>query len=112
MDPLLTQAKSGNNTVTVNGSSFKHLVLDCSALSYIDLAGTKLLTSLNSDLKKAEVSLSLAGCSDHVIEQLRHCQFFDLYPNDNVYPSVVDAVLSIRNIDDHDSESSNINTAE
>lgn len=71
------------------------VVFDCSAVSYVDLTATKCLTALHSDLKKDRRTLLLAGCCAHVIEQLDTCQFFDSFPRESVFPSVLDAVMSL-----------------
>lgn len=73
-----------------------HLVIDCSAVSYIDLTGAKVLRTLYSDLVNAGISLSLAGCTDPVMEQLDRYLFFDSFPRTQVYSTVIDAVLFIQ----------------
>jgi len=74
----------------------EHLILDFSALSYIDLVGTNMLTALHKDLKARHIELSLAIYSDHPIHQLERYNFFDEFPKTRVYPSVMDAVVSIK----------------
>lgn len=76
----------------------RFVILDCSAVSYVDLTGTKCLVTLYSELKKDGKTLLLAGCCAHVIEQLDRCQLFDHFSKENVFPSVLDAVMSIRDI--------------
>lgn len=74
----------------------KLLIIDCSAVSYIDLTGSKFLASLFSDLKSGGVSLVIAACSAHVIEQLDRCEVFHKFPRDALFPSLIDAVLSVQ----------------
>lgn len=74
----------------------EHLILDFSALSYIDLVGTKMLIALHKELKTKNIELSLAIYSDHPIHQLERYNFFEEFPKTRVYPSVMDAVVSIK----------------
>jgi len=76
--------------------STEHLILDFSALSYIDLVGTNMLTALHKDLKSRHIELSLAIYSDHPIHQLERYNFFEEFPKTRVFPSVMDAVVSIK----------------
>lgn len=102
VDPLLASPESA----VALPCAIKHLILDCSAVSFVDLAGAKCLATLESDMKKEEVSLVLAGCSGHVIEQLECCGFFSTCPRECIYPSVLDAVLSVRHAELHGVEQS------
>lgn len=106
-DPLLSSNEENRRTVFTPAAPVEFLVVDCSAVSYIDLAGTKLLATLFADLKRGGVSLVLAGCSAHVVEQLDRCGMFDKIPSDNIYPTVLDAVISVQNACCHDDEHSN-----
>ena len=72
------------------------LVIDCSALSFVDLTGAKVLGILHADLLNSGVNLNLAGCSDPVMEQLDRYLYFEKFPRTQVYPTVMDAVLSIQ----------------
>lgn len=77
----------------------KYLIFDCSALSYVDLSGTKVVTSLHNDLQKKEIILIFANCSEPLMKQLDRCNFFKSFPKSQVYPSIMDAVLTIQNFD-------------
>ena len=96
-NPLLASPEPGR----ASPSAIKHLILDCSTVSFVDLLGAKCLATLESDLKKEQVSLIMAACSAHVIEQLERCGFFSTCPRENLYPSVLDAVLSVRHAELH-----------
>lgn len=91
-DPLLSK---GESIQSPRPTEF--LIVDCSAVSYIDLTGSNFLAALLYDLEKEGVSLLLAGCSAHVIEELDHCEAFDKIPKKVIYPTVIDAVISVQN---------------
>lgn len=76
-----------------------YLIIDCSGLSFVDLSGTKTLSTLYTDLMKTDANLYLAGCSSAVLEQLERCQYFKEFPKTQLFPSVIDAVLSIQQMD-------------
>lgn len=73
-----------------------YLIIDCSGLSFVDLTGSKALGTLHADLLKLDVALYLAGCTEPVLEQLDRCLYFHEFPKSHVYPTVIDAVLSIK----------------
>ena len=77
-------------------STIEHLICDCSALSYIDLSASRMLISLHADLESRCVRLVMAACSNHLIQQLERCNYFQHFPKSRVYPSIIDAVLSIK----------------
>lgn len=98
LDPLAsTSLNSGAiSTPAVSIVTIEHLILDCSALSYVDLSGTKVLTSLHTDLLNDRgVTLILANCSEPLIKQLDRCNYFQTFPKAQVYPSIIDAVMTI-----------------
>lgn len=80
----------------------EYLVFDCSALSYVDLSGTKMLTALHNDLKKKGVTLVFANCLEPIMKQLERCNYFKTFPTSQVYPSIMDAILNIQNSDHPD----------
>ena len=71
-------------------------ICDFSAVSYIDLVGSNMLKSVHADLKAKHIKLSLVVCSDHLIHQLGGYGFFKDFSKTRVYPSVMDAVVSIK----------------
>lgn len=79
-------------------ASIEYLVFDCSALSYVDLSGTKVLISLQDDLHKKGITFVFSNCSEPLMKQLDRCKFFKTFPKSQIYPSIMDAILSIQNI--------------
>lgn len=98
LDPLAsTSAYSGAiPTPDVSVTTIEYLILDCSALSYVDLSGTKILTSLHNDLMTNRgITLILANCSEPLTKQLDRCNYFQTFPKSQIYPSIIDAVMTI-----------------
>jgi len=79
-----------------NNIGTEHFICDFSAVSYIDLVGSNMLKTMNTDLKVKHIQLILVVCSDHLIHQLQRYDFFADFSKTRIYPSVLDAVLSIK----------------
>ena len=98
MDPIASTALTSCATLTpdVPIAIIEYLILDCSALSYVDLSGTKILTTLHKDLmKNRSITLVLANCSEPLVKQLDRCNYFLTFPKSQMYPSIIDAVMTI-----------------
>ncbi len=77
-------------------SPIKYLICDCSAIAFVDLAGCQVLMNLNRDLQvQHQIHLVLAACSSPLIDQLERNNFFRDFPKDRLFPSVLDAVMTI-----------------
>ena len=88
--------KSDDNdklTVEVDSTS-KTLVLDCSALTYVDFMGVAALKEAEVWCKDCQVNLVLAGCSRKLIEQLKAGEMLRDSNMNIFYPTVHDAVIS------------------
>ncbi len=106
---LLTSDAILNADVPV--ANIKYLIFDCSALSYVDLSGTKILTILHKDLVKSRgITLVLTNCSEPLMKQLERQDYFKSFPKSQVYPSIIDAVMTIESSNRCKNESS-INSA-
>nr|CAH0107965.1 unnamed protein product [Daphnia galeata] len=98
LDPIASTALTSCATLTpdVPIAIIEYLILDCSALSYVDLSGTKILTTLHKDLmKNRSITLVLANCSEPLVKQLDRCNYFLTFPKSQMYPSIIDAVMTI-----------------
>ncbi|XP_063234743.1 pendrin-like isoform X2 [Bacillus rossius redtenbacheri] len=74
------------------------IVLDFSALSYVDPSGVNLLKLLREDYAKIGVSIYLAGSSCPVYENLKKCGFLgDGRASFKIFPTVHDAILYVQN---------------
>ena len=98
-DPLSSMPLTSDTNVSVPIT--KYFIFDCSALSYVDLSGTKELTSLYKDLMNKEIALTLANCCEPLIKQLERCNFFQNFPKSQIYPSIIDAVMTLSPRDQH-----------
>ncbi|XP_024945220.1 solute carrier family 26 member 6 isoform X6 [Cephus cinctus] len=70
------------------------IILDMTALSYVDPSGIKSLRNIAAEYKKIDVQMYVAGCSAPVFEKIKKC---DLYengkPSFKMFVTVHDAVL-------------------
>uniref|UniRef100_A0A1B6L5G6 STAS domain-containing protein n=2 Tax=Graphocephala atropunctata TaxID=36148 RepID=A0A1B6L5G6_9HEMI len=80
----------------VKKPKIKSVVIDMSAVIFVDHASSKILLNLANDLKKLQIFLCLAKCSVHVREQLKRSEFFSTFSESKLFPSVDDAVLYTR----------------
>ncbi|KAB0393524.1 hypothetical protein E2I00_011279, partial [Balaenoptera physalus] len=74
------------------------LVLDCGAVSFLDVVGVRSLRVIVKEFQRIDVNVYFASLQDHVIEKLENCGFF----NDNIrkdifFLTVHDAVLHLQN---------------
>ncbi|XP_049570869.1 pendrin isoform X2 [Orcinus orca] len=74
------------------------LVLDCGAVSFLDVVGVRSLRVIVKEFQRIDVNVYFASLQDHVIEKLEKCGFF----NDNIrkdifFLTVHDAVLHLQN---------------
>uniref|UniRef100_A0A8C2NR70 STAS domain-containing protein n=1 Tax=Capra hircus TaxID=9925 RepID=A0A8C2NR70_CAPHI len=75
------------------------LVLDCGAVSFLDVVGVRSLRVIVKEFQRIDVNVYFASLQDHVIEKLEKCGFF----NDNnirkdiFFMTVHDAVLHLQN---------------
>lgn len=87
------------SNVSSVGPAIEFLIIDCSTLSYIDITGTKALSSLYVDLVKDKITLILTGCHELLCDQLQRGNFFLNFPKHLLFPTILDAVLSIQRTD-------------
>ncbi|MFB4317684.1 STAS domain-containing protein [Actinomadura sp. 21ATH] len=69
----------------------RHLVLDLTAISFIDSTGLQVLTALHRVLEPLDGTITLVGVSPHLREVLRITALTRLFP---IYRSVEMAVLA------------------
>lgn len=72
------------------GLNFKYLILDFSALTFIDSSSINLLTSIIDDFDKLETSVSLSGCSSKIFETFLKNDFKYM---SQLFPSIPDAII-------------------
>ncbi|XP_074235344.1 pendrin isoform X3 [Saimiri boliviensis] len=74
------------------------LVLDCGAISFLDIVGVKSLRVIVKEFQRIDVNVYFASLQDHVIEKLEQCGFFDdNIRKDTFFLTVHDAILYLQN---------------
>ncbi|XP_036774868.2 pendrin isoform X2 [Manis pentadactyla] len=74
------------------------LVLDCGAVSFLDVVGVRSLLMIVKEFQRIDVNVYFASLQDHVIEKLEKCGFFnDHIRKDIFFLTVHDAVLHLQN---------------
>lgn len=82
-----------NKKESAKSWNFEFLILDFSALSYIDTSSVNMLNNIIKDLTKLNVKVHISGCSTKVYESLSRNDFEFM---DNLYPTVNDAVICLK----------------
>lgn len=76
-------------------NSIHHVIIDCQPFAYIDIAGIKMLRQVIAEMKTADVTVFLYGCSRRLTRALEAASFFDAVPRDHVFLDVHDAVQAV-----------------
>ncbi|XP_064602435.1 prestin-like [Liolophura sinensis] len=92
------------NAAQLASDGIHHVVIDCQPFSYIDIAGIKMLRQVITEMKTADVTVFLYGCSLRMMRALEGGSFFDAVPKDHVFLDVYDAVQAVR-LNESDEES-------
>lgn len=89
----LEKRKKNTEVVTnVFLPSFHTLILDCSAVFFLDTAGVRALKEVCKDYKELSVRLLLAQCSTSVIDSLRRGGYYDPKITPILFHTLSDAV--------------------
>ncbi|KAG7269664.1 LOW QUALITY PROTEIN: hypothetical protein CRUP_019053 [Coryphaenoides rupestris] len=84
------------DNVSVPRVDLHSLVLDFSAVSFLDISGLKGLKTMLKELIRVDVEVYIVACDIYVQEKLHACNFFDDEVRTSIfYPTLHDAVLSI-----------------
>ncbi|VDK33119.1 unnamed protein product [Taenia asiatica] len=78
----------------LSGVPFTHVILDCSAWTFIDIVGANTLQALIADYNEVGVEVYLASPSRAVHKSLIRSGLFDKFDHSIVYVSVYDAYAS------------------
>ncbi|XP_032617270.1 pendrin [Hylobates moloch] len=74
------------------------LVLDCGAISFLDVVGVRSLRVIVKEFQRIDVNVYFASLQDYVIEKLEQCGFFDdNIRKDTFFLTVHDAILYLQN---------------
>lgn len=94
---LPTNSGSESESESVCRLAVHHLVLDCSAVTFLDSAGAKALADLVDQCAQLQVTFFLACTNSTVRQSLERFDFFKRRPRDSLFVTVDDAVqLALR----------------
>ncbi|OQV19511.1 Solute carrier family 26 member 6 [Hypsibius exemplaris] len=71
----------------------KHVILDCSSISFIDINGVQAVKDLAGQCAAANMTLFLTSCKGEVIEMLALCKYSKDLTADHIFMHVHDAVM-------------------
>ena len=84
-----------SNSVTKMDKGIHHIIIDCSAMTYVDMAGVNVLKMVAKQFKGAGTELCLADCPRYMLSVLDNGQVYDVIPRDHVFFSVHDAMAKV-----------------
>ncbi|XP_076446458.1 prestin-like [Babylonia areolata] len=102
MEPVSGPSPIGNST-KANGDArdsnpkdprpFRHLVIDCTSMSFVDPVGIKTFKQIIEEYKGVGINVYLGGIRDEVWRTMQAADFTSKYAS-NIYLTVYDAVLT------------------
>ncbi|KAL4223154.1 Cadherin EGF LAG seven-pass G-type receptor 3 [Mactra antiquata] len=84
-----------SKSTVVEPNSLKTLVLDCSVVTYIDMAGIATLQQIIKGYKKIDVDIFMAGLPKNVVATMEAADFFTTYPKQNLFVDVFDVLSAL-----------------
>ncbi|XP_041367367.1 solute carrier family 26 member 6-like [Gigantopelta aegis] len=89
-----SNGKTMSNSVNEDKNWIHHIIIDCSAMTYIDTAGVNVLKMVITQYRRAGTEVCLANCCRSMLVVLDSAQVYDILPKDHVFFSVHDAVTT------------------
>ncbi|XP_005377342.1 PREDICTED: pendrin [Chinchilla lanigera] len=84
--------------VNVPKVSIHSLVLDCGAVSFLDVVGVRSLRMIVKEFQRIDVNVYFASLQDHVIKQMEQCGFFDdNNRKDTLFLTIHDVIVYLQN---------------
>uniref|UniRef100_A0A7I4YD14 STAS domain-containing protein n=1 Tax=Haemonchus contortus TaxID=6289 RepID=A0A7I4YD14_HAECO len=77
--------------------TFKCIVLDCSGVAYVDPEAVKMLSQVYTELRDDSIRLLFAGVNANIRDFLEITNFYALVPRSLFFPTLQDALSSLRN---------------
>ncbi|KAK7097493.1 prestin-like isoform X2 [Littorina saxatilis] len=106
LEPVPPRTSNGNYGKPANGEAaeaapkdprpFRHLVIDCSAMAFVDPVGIKTFRQLIEEFKGVGITVYLGGMRDEVWRTMEAADFTTKYA-DNIFLTVYDAVQTAEN---------------
>ena len=97
MDSKRVATSARRSFVTQGGEVVRHVIVDCSTMTYIDLSGVDMLHVLITQFSRAGVAILLTGIPPTTLAILTRAGFFSHHGYHNVFFSVEDALHAVRN---------------
>ena len=72
--------------------SLKTVIIDCSAMSFIDIAGLNVLKVVYAKYTKVDIQVYLARCPVYMLKLLDRSDFYDHVPQDKIVYDIWDAI--------------------
>jgi len=91
----LVDSKDGSNVKQSEKGDVQNIIVECSAISFVDTAGCTLLAQLHTEYGTHGIRFVLAGCCDDVVRSLKRVDQCQKLCKDDLYPSVQSAVLCL-----------------
>ncbi|XP_007246475.2 sulfate transporter [Astyanax mexicanus] len=93
-DGVKQDHEASTNMFLSQGPAFHTLIIDCSAVLFLDTAGVGALKEVHKDYKELGVRLLLAQCNTSVIDSLRRAGYYDHKTGspENIFHTISDAV--------------------
>lgn len=82
---------NGASTLSQLNSSFRYLIIDCSMLGHVDVAGSRLLSDIRNEFEKRSIHVFIAAPTDRVYDCLVHSIALGEGPWE-IFPTLHDAV--------------------
>lgn len=89
----------GSNEQLTFSTSFKKddllklVIIDLSAVGYMDSGGVATLVQVIKEFALNDIDVYLASAQEHVLENLENQGFFKTFSEENIFPTIHDAVL-------------------
>ena len=105
-EKAIKQSKNGKNaraddaSLNIgNNEPYKpqHVIIDCSVMTYIDMAGINIIQQVIKEYSDIGISVYLAGVAKRPVDTLDYAGFFEKFPKSKVFIDVLD-VLAILNL--------------
>lgn len=77
-------------------SDIQAVLIDCSSVIFVDVAGARLFTQMCTECQKAGVHVYLANCNESVLKILTSCGLMNYMNPQHIFVTVHDAVMYIQ----------------
>ena len=93
-----TNNASQSRFLTNHEDDLRHVIVDCSNMTYIDMSGIAMLHLIIMQFSRAGVAILLTDIPPTTMGILTRAKFFEHVDNQKVYFSIMDALTALRAI--------------